>query len=276
MSTNCTWATVTTVTADAAIDSDTFTIPQGAAVSLMVLVTGGSPSGIEGTLQLVFANNNVANQFQPLYGSTPIPINLGNGGTQLVPLFANVPFAFCRLRWTQVGADDSGTLGIGFWNASAAPSPYVPPPNVGPTVSGPAFLGAPGRSPMVVDGALQVAGGQLVFVGLPGNIPSLKSYIAQLVKSRLGLFQGEYLPNAQEGMPWFQKILIKGYNPNVVRGAFYDRIAGTPGISSVKALTLNFQPTSKRGLSVAFQAQSDVGLIADQFTLPITQPPQGS
>lgn len=276
MSTPLTWATVTTVTAAASIDSDTFIIPGGAGTSLMVLVTGNSPSGIEGALQLVFANNDVAGQYQPLYGSTPIPINLGNGGTQLVPLYANAPFAFCRLRWTQVGPDASGTLGIGFWNASAVPPVYVPPINPAPSISGPSSLGSPGRSPMTVNGALQVSGGQLVFVGLPGNTSSLKSYIAQLVKSRLGLFQGEYLPNALEGMPWFQKILIKGYNPNVVRGAFYDRIAGTPGVSSVKSLTLNFQPTSKRELSVAFEAQSAVGLIADQFTLPITQPPVGA
>ena len=276
MASNLTWSTVTTVTAAANIDSDSFAIPPGAGTSLMVTVTGNSPSGIQGNLQLVFANVDAPGNYQPLYGVSPIPINLGNGGVQLVPLFAFTPFAFCKLRWIQSGPDDAGTLGIGFWNAAVAPTPYVPPPNVGPSVTGPSILGAPGRSPQIVNGDYVVTGGELVFVGLPGNVPSLKTYIAQLVKSRLGLFQGEYLPNALEGMPWFQKILIKGYNPNVVRGAFYTRILGTPGVSSIKSLSLDFQPTSKRGLAVAFQAQSDVGLIADQFTLPITQPPAGA
>lgn len=139
----------------------------------------------------------------------------------------------------------------------------------------PSNVSQPGRSPQITNGDYTLNGNTLAFVGIPNNIPSLKSYIGQLVKSRLGLFQGEYEPNALEGMPWYQSILIKGYNINVVRGAFNKRILETPGISSIKSLVLNFN-NAQRLLSVSFQAQSDVGLIADQFILPLVQQPLGS
>jgi hypothetical protein len=86
------------------------------------------------------------------------------------------------------------------------------------------------------------------------------------------LFQGEYLPNLQEGMPWFQSILIKGYNPNVVRGVFINRILGTLGVQSIVSINFVFN-TSQRALQVNFQVQTNLGLLSDQFLLPLTTPP---
>ena len=81
-----------------------------------------------------------------------------------------------------------------------------------------------------------------------------------------------YLPNLQEGMSWFQSILIKGYNPNVVRGAFINRILGTLGVQSIVSINFVFN-TSLRSLQVNFQVQTNLGLLSDQFLLPLTTPP---
>lgn len=100
------------------------------------------------------------------------------------------------------------------------------------------------------------------------------AYIAQLNRSRIGLYQGEYFPNVNEGMPWFQSVLVKGYNPNVIQGAFRARILGTTGMISVNSLTLTFD-NSARSLSVSYVGQSAAGLVTDQFLLPITPQPEG-
>lgn len=130
-----------------------------------------------------------------------------------------------------------------------------------------ATASSPQVSPTTGDIQLTSAGDAFLFV-------SGVDYIAQLVRSRLGLYQGEYFPDVTQGMPWFQSILIKGYNPNVVQNVFKNMIAGTTGVLSVTALSLSFD-NDQRSLNISFAAQSIVGEVTDQFLLPITPQPQG-
>jgi hypothetical protein len=151
------------------------------------------------------------------------------------------------------------------WHFGAA-APPLPPSPANPANATSASLG---RSLLVdpITGDLVVTGGQLQFV-------TGTAYIGQLIKSRLALFQGEYMPNVNEGMPWYQSILVKGYNANIIKGAFTTRILGTPGVVSIVSLTLTFNTTA-RSLVVAFVVQTSLGLLSDQYLIPITPTPQG-
>lgn len=110
------------------------------------------------------------------------------------------------------------------------------------------------------DGNWVVEGGLLVWV-------DGEDYIIQTLKENMRLFLGEYRYDTSVGMPWFQQILVKGYNPNVARGAFINCALNSPGISSVRNLTLSFDRPN-RTLNVNIEAQSDLGLLVTSFTLP--------
>lgn len=111
------------------------------------------------------------------------------------------------------------------------------------------------------DGNWVVFAGQLQWV-------DGEDYIIQTLKENISLFLGEYKYNTTKGMPFFQQILIKGYNPNVIRGAFLDTILASPGIISVNTLVLKFD-RPQRALTVTLTAQSNVGLLSTSFTVSI-------
>ena|ERR1017187_10157225 len=117
------------------------------------------------------------------------------------------------------------------------------------------------RSPKLTGGDWTVVAGQLVFV-------DGADYIRQSWACRLAFFQGEYKYDINFGMPYFQQILIKGFNANIVRGAFNNMTLGTPGVSSVKSLTLNFNHAA-RAMSVSAEAQTDLGLLPLATTVSI-------
>jgi hypothetical protein len=106
-----------------------------------------------------------------------------------------------------------------------------------------------------------VSAGQLVFL-------DNEDYIIQTLKENISLFLGEYRFDTTKGMPYFQQIMIKGYNPNVIRGAFIDTILASPGIKSVNSLDLSFDRPN-RSLTVTLEAQSDVGLLSTSFSVSI-------
>ncbi len=133
-----------------------------------------------------------------------------------------------------------------------------------PTPTGTATTAATiAASPVVstTTGDLVITGGQLQFTY--GT-----AYIAQLIRSRLLLFQGEYIFDTTQGMPWLQSILIKGVNPNAVRNYFSQMILGTPGVQSIQTLTLNFN-FSQRTLSVNLVAQTNLGLLTTNYQIPL-------
>ena len=82
--------------------------------------------------------------------------------------------------------------------------------------------------------------------------------IAQSLRTRLSLFQGEYDLDLDEGLPYFQALLVKNPNPEIVRQAFRERIVATPGVLEVGRLALSLDAPS-RTASVSFTVSTDVG-----------------
>ena len=117
------------------------------------------------------------------------------------------------------------------------------------------------RSPKSTSGDYTVVAGELIFV-------DEEDYIRQSWEERLRFFMGEYRYDSTIGVPYFQKILIKGFNVNIVRGVFISETLKSPGIKSVKKLTLDFNASS-RTMNVSCDAQSDVGLLSLFTSLPV-------
>lgn len=64
--------------------------------------------------------------------------------------------------------------------------------------------------------------------------------IAQTVKTRLGLFLGEYFRDITDGTPWFEQILGKGVNNNTREAVLRNRIARTPGVIRLTYFNADF------------------------------------
>jgi hypothetical protein len=141
---NLTWddGAETTVTADAAINSDAISLSGDVGFSLIAMVTGGSPSGISGNLCIEVTNDPTGlTGWVELVGSTQ-SVRLMNGGTQTFQWsYFGQLFLWARLSWVQAGMQDSGTLGTGLWNvvvqpANAAPIPMPVLPTILPANAG--------------------------------------------------------------------------------------------------------------------------------------------
>ena len=119
------------------------------------------------------------------------------------------------------------------------------------------------RSPKTdpATGDYVVVAGELVFV-------DGAEYIAQSLQERFRFFMGEYKYDVNFGMPYFQQILIKGFNANIIRGAFTNMALSCPGVSAVKSLTLDFNH-SARSMAVNIEVQSDVGLLPISFSIAV-------
>lgn len=57
--------------------------------------------------------------------------------------------------------------------------------------------------------------------------------IRQRLIQRLKFFLGEWFLDVTEGLPYFQVIFVKGTSPDLIEGAFKDRIIGTPGVTTL-------------------------------------------
>lgn len=104
------------------------------------------------------------------------------------------------------------------------------------------------------DGDLSVSGGDLQLV-------SGADAIVQAVRIRLQFFRGEWFLDVDAGVPYFQDVLVKNPDPNVLQAVFRAAILETPGISELTALSIDFDRTNRR-LSVSYRADTDVGEIS--------------
>lgn len=105
------------------------------------------------------------------------------------------------------------------------------------------------------DGDLSVSGGDLEMV-------SDADGILQSINTRLQFFQGEWFLDEDAGIPYFQSVLIKNPDPNVLSAIFRETILETPGVSALNDLTLDFDRSARR-LSVSFRVETDLGQLAD-------------
>jgi hypothetical protein len=94
--------------------------------------------------------------------------------------------------------------------------------------------------------------------------------IAQDLKTRLLFFKGEWDLDTRLGVPYFEEILKKAPDLNVVRSIYNDVITSTEGVLFVDDLTLEYDGPTRR-LSVSFSCQTTAGPLTfeDELIIPI-------
>ena len=108
--------------------------------------------------------------------------------------------------------------------------------------------------------------------GLQNFISDLDA-VAQIISTRLRLFQGEWFLNLLDGLPLFQSILGSSGSPRnlqVITNLIAARITGTPfviGINSINATYLNRQFTFKAVVSTQFGTVTVVNSPGSSATL---------
>jgi hypothetical protein len=93
--------------------------------------------------------------------------------------------------------------------------------------------------------------------------------VLQGVSIRLKFFYGEWFADTTIGVPYFQKIMVKNPDVNILTAIFRSAILGTPGVNSLSYLKLDFNPQA-RTLAVSFAGDTDFGQF-DTQTVELTQ-----
>ncbi|MFX1587236.1 MAG: hypothetical protein ACFFC1_03690 [Promethearchaeota archaeon] len=87
---------------------------------------------------------------------------------------------------------------------------------------------------------------------------SNSQYIAQKLKIRLGFFLGEWYLNINEGIPYFEKILVKNPNLSEIEDLMIEKILTVSGVESLESFNLEFDK-STRELTVSFTVKTSEG-----------------
>ena len=88
--------------------------------------------------------------------------------------------------------------------------------------------------------------------------------VQQAIQTRLLLFQGEWWENLNEGTPMFQEIMGQRVNANseqIMALALSQRIAGTPYVTGVQNIEIQFDPAA-RALTYSALAQTSFGPVS--------------
>ncbi len=96
-----------------------------------------------------------------------------------------------------------------------------------------------------------------------GNYISDLDAVAQAIRTRLLLFQGEWWSDLADGTPYWQKILGvagAGKNQQATNLALQSRILGTPFVTGIQNLQSSFNPSSRQYKFYA-QVQTVFGII---------------
>ena len=83
--------------------------------------------------------------------------------------------------------------------------------------------------------------------------------VAQTVVTRLRLFLGEYHLDIRDGTPWFQSILGKYDNMNVVESLIRKRISETEGVVRIRSFSTNLD-FDERVLTVTCSIETKFGI----------------
>lgn len=78
-------------------------------------------------------------------------------------------------------------------------------------------------------------------------------YAVQQIRQKLRLLKGEWFWDTNAGMPYFQRILVKGPNEALIQSIYRSKILEVPGIVTVVQVSLEIDPAS-RLLTVDFAA----------------------
>lgn len=91
----------------------------------------------------------------------------------------------------------------------------------------PALLGSPAY------GDLKLTDGDLT---LTDDVdPRGTHTVAQLITQRLRFFLGSWFLNTDEGVPYYQQILVRDPDPATVDGLLRECILGTPGVAALQS-----------------------------------------
>lgn len=88
--------------------------------------------------------------------------------------------------------------------------------------------------------------------------------IVQRVKQRLNTFKREWFLDLAIGIPYFEQILIKNPNADVVAAIIKREILDTPGIVEILEYSQTVDVQTRR-LIVTYTARGDVGVLAQQI-----------
>ena len=73
-----------------------------------------------------------------------------------------------------------------------------------------------------------------------------RAEIAQTVRTRLGLFLGEYFRDITDGTPWFQSVFSKQTSLSSKEAAIRNRIIRTNGVQSLTRFETDYDITTRK------------------------------
>ena len=97
----------------------------------------------------------------------------------------------------------------------------------------------------------------------------------QEIKTRLLFFKAESFTDRNEGVPWYQEILVKGGDLGRVRAIVRATIASVPAVVDVPVVDLTLDAET-RELSIYFEARSKDGAIIRSSDYPPLVVPSGA
>ena len=92
--------------------------------------------------------------------------------------------------------------------------------------------------------------------------------VVQPLFIHLRTFQGEWFLNLRAGLPYFERILIRGANEADLFQIYHDAILSRPGIASVDSLSVDFGSSDNRVLSISGEATSNEGQVPISLVVP--------
>ncbi len=93
--------------------------------------------------------------------------------------------------------------------------------------------------------------------------------IAQHLRIRFNFFFGEWFLNRLLGVPWFEEVLVKAPDLNVVQSLLRDVILTTPGVLEITRFVIDFDGVTRQ-LSLDFDANTTEGPLrfTEDFVIP--------
>ena len=75
------------------------------------------------------------------------------------------------------------------------------------------------------------------------------------------MFLGEWFLDKSQGVPYYQHVFVKNFDPVIIDSIFKRVILTTPGILELLTFDIEFDET-KRSMSLNFDARSTAGVIS--------------
>ena len=98
---------------------------------------------------------------------------------------------------------------------------------------------------------------------LTEGVDAIKQHLSQ----RLKTFLNEWFLDNRIGIPYFEHVLIKNFDPVVVDTVFKKQIIDTPGVLELLSFNADLDKTA-RILNITFKARTSEGIINFSEVLP--------